>query len=221
MKNEQMNDACRVDHTALKQIKVVAFDCDGVMFDTALANRYYYSHILQHFGRAALSDEQFTYVHMHTVSESMAYLFPDKATLAAAHEFRKTMDYRQYLKYLEVEPHLVGLLQKLRPAIKTAIATNRTDTMGRLLAEFNLDGYFDLVVTSSDVLRPKPHPDALLRILEYFDLAPFQTIYIGDSAVDEMAARAAAIPLVAYRNRTLSSDYHIETLKELEEMLDL
>jgi HAD superfamily hydrolase (TIGR01509 family) len=205
----------------MKHVKVVAFDCDGVIFDTAQANRVYYSHILQRFGRPAVTDEQFTFVHMHTVSESMAYLFPDPKTLAAAHKYRKGMDYRPYLEYLKVEPHLVYLLEKLRPHIKTAIATNRTDTMDRLLAEFNLDGYFDLVVTSSDVKRPKPHPDALLKILDHFCLAPFQTIYIGDSQVDELAAKAAAIPLVAYRNPKLDSDYYIETLKELEVLLNL
>ena len=77
----------------MKHVKVVAFDCDGVMFDTAQANRFYYSHILQHFDRPAVTDEQFTFVHMHTVDESMAYLFPDETTLAAAYEFRKSMDY--------------------------------------------------------------------------------------------------------------------------------
>jgi HAD superfamily hydrolase (TIGR01549 family) len=205
----------------MNQIKAVAFDCDGVMFDTAQANRFYYSHILLHFDRPAVTDEQFTFVHMHTVDESMAYLFPDETILAAAYEFRKSMDYKQYLGYLTIEPHLVSLLEKLRPQIKTTIATNRTDTMDRLLAEFNLDGYFDLVVTSSDVMRPKPHPEALLKILNYFDLEPYQTIYIGDSQVDEMAARSAAMPFVAFRNRQLSADYHIDTLKELEELLNL
>jgi len=205
----------------MKHIKAVTFDCDGVMFDTARANRFYYSHILQQFDRPAVTDEQFAYVHMHTVDEAMAYLFPDKTTLAAAYEFRKSMDYRQYLGYLTIEPHLVALLEKLRPQIKTTIATNRTDTIDRLLAEFHLDGYFDLVVTASDVMRPKPHPEALFKILNYFDLEPDQTIYIGDSQVDEMAARAAAIPLVAYRNRELSADYHIDTLKELEALLNL
>ncbi|CAB1056266.1 Haloacid dehalogenase-like hydrolase [Olavius sp. associated proteobacterium Delta 1] len=205
----------------MKNVKAVAFDCDGVMFDTAQANRFYYSHILQHFSRPAVTDKQFAFVHMHTVDESMAYLFPDETTLAAAYEFRKSMDYKQYLGYFTIEPHLVSLLEKLRPQIKTTIATNRTDTMDRLLAEFNLDGYFDLVVTSSDVVRPKPHPEVLLKILNYFDLEPYQTIYIGDSQVDEMAARSAAIPLVAFRNRELSADYHIDTLKEVEELLNL
>ena len=205
----------------MRNIKVVAFDCDGVLFDTAQANRFYYSHILQHFGRPALTEEQFRFVHMHTLHESLAYLLPDKNTLEAAHDFRKTMDYRKYLSYLTVEPHLVALLEKLRPQIKTAIATNRTDTIEQLLAEFDLDGYFDLVVTSSDVKKPKPHPEALLKILEYFGLASHQVIYIGDSQVDELAARAAKMPLVAYRNRELAAEYHIDSLGELEELLEL
>ncbi len=205
----------------LKHIKLVAFDCDGVMFDTEQANRFYYSDILQHFGRPAITEEQFGFVHMHTVHESMAYLFPDENLLEAAQAFRKTMDYRKYLGYHTMEPQLVSLLEKLRPQIKTAVATNRTDTMDKLLAEFNLDGYFDLVVTSSDVKRPKPHPDALLKILDHFGLAPHQAIYIGDSQVDELAAKAANMPLAAYRNRDLTADFYIDSLGEIEKLLNI
>lgn len=208
-------------NTKVNDIQAVVFDCDGVLFDTEVANRIYYGRILQHFGRPDLTDEQFVFVHMHTVAEAIEYLFPDEKIRYEAHDFRKSMDYQEYLKYLDIEPYLVSLLEKLRPRIKTAIATNRTDTMNRLLAEFNLDGYFDLVVTSSDVERPKPHPDVLLKILNYFELAPNQTIYVGDSKVDELAAEAARIQLIAYRNRDLESNYHIDTLKDLEKILGL
>jgi beta-phosphoglucomutase-like phosphatase (HAD superfamily) len=102
----------------MNNIKLVVFDCDGVMFDTEQANRFYYSDMLQHFGRPALTDEQFGFVHMHTVHESMAYLFPDEAHLEAAQAFRKTMDYRKYLGYYTMEPQLVSLLEKLRPQKK-------------------------------------------------------------------------------------------------------
>ena len=200
---------------------VVAFDCDGVLFDTEQANRIYYSNILQHFGRPAVTDEQFAFVHMHTIFESLAYLFPDEKTLAAVHVFRKTMDYQQYLGYLTVEPHLVSLLEKLKPQFKTAIATNRTDTMNRLLAKFDLDGYFDLVVTASDVEQPKPHPDALLKISDHFNIRPDQVMYIGDSRLDELAARAAGMPLVAYRNPELSAEYYVNGLNEIEGLLEV
>ena len=201
------------------RFEVVAFDCDGVLFDTEQANRVYYSNILQHFGRPAVTEEQFAYVHMHTISESLAYLFPDKKTLAAAHLFRETMDYQKYLSYLTVEPHLVSLLQKLKPKFKTAIATNRTDTMNRLLAAFDLEEDFDLIVTASDVKRPKPHPDVLLKISDHFNIPPDQVIYIGDSRLDELAARSAGMPLVAYRNPELSAEYYVNNLSEIEGLL--
>lgn len=202
-------------------VELIAFDCDGVLFDTEQANRTYYSSILQHFGRPAVTDEQFAFVHMHTVFESLAYLFPDEKNLAAAHVFRKGLDYRQYISHLAIEPHLISLLEKLKPQFKTAIATNRTDTMHRLLAEYDLAGYFDLVVTASDVERPKPQPDALLKILDYFDLPPHRVIYIGDSKLDELSAKAAAIPLVAYRNPELSADYYINSLNEIERLIGI
>lgn len=201
------------------RFEVVAFDCDGVLFDTEQANRVYYSNILQHFGMPAVTEEQFAYVHMHTISESLAYLFPDEKTLGAAHLFRETMDYQQYLSYLTVEPHLVSLLQKLKPKFKTAIATNRTDTMNRLLAAFDLEGDFDLIVTASDVKRPKPHPDVLLKISDHFNIPPDQVIYIGDSRLDELAARSAGVPLVAYRNPELSAEYYVNNLSEIEGLL--
>jgi len=55
---------------------------------------------------------------------------------------------------------------------------------------------FDLVVTSLDVERPKPHPDSLLKILAQFKAAPRQSLYVGDSEVDEKTARAAGVPFV-------------------------
>ena len=56
----------------MEDVSVVAFDCYGVLFDTAQSNRAYYNEILNHFGRPSLTPEQFAYVHMHTLDESLA-----------------------------------------------------------------------------------------------------------------------------------------------------
>jgi HAD superfamily hydrolase (TIGR01509 family) len=205
----------------MNDLKVVVFDCDGVLFDTEAANRTYYNHILKHFGKPAMTTDQFVYAHQHTLNEAIAHLFDNEESIAAVHAYRRTMDYNRFLKLLRIEPHLVPLLSKIRPKLKTAIATNRSDTMDRLLAEFNLAEKFDLVVTSFDIPRPKPHPDALLKILSYFNIVPHQALYVGDSQVDAEAALAAEIPFVAYRNETLTTRYHIQNLKDLEELLEV
>jgi|GEM_PF-3964013 len=56
-------------------IEVVAFDCDGVLFDTEEANTAYYNNLLEPFGRPLMTPEQFAYVHMHTAEASIAFLF--------------------------------------------------------------------------------------------------------------------------------------------------
>ena len=203
----------------MNDVRVVAFDCDGVLFDTVEANRAYYNHILSHFGRPAMDEHQLRYVHIHTVQQCVAHLFADDADRQAAMAFRASIDYGPFLKYLTIEPHLKALLDWMRNRYQTAIATNRTDTMDRLLREFGLAGRFDLVVTSLDVERPKPFPDPLFKILSRFRVEPRQAVFVGDSEVDEATARAAGVPFIAYRNPALEASWHIESLKDLEGFL--
>ena len=191
----------------MTDIKVVVFDCDGVLFDTEKANKAYYNQVLNHFGAPDMTPEQFAYAHMHTADESIAYLFQDLGKYEEAQAYRKQMGYFRFIDTMEIEPHLKPLLRKLRPKYGTAIATNRSDTMQAVLEVHDLVGCFDMVVSALDVAHPKPHPESLNQILAYFRIDPGNAIYVGDSIVDEQAAKAAGIPLVAYRNPSLSAKY--------------
>lgn len=205
----------------MKPISVIAFDCDGVLFDTAQSNTSFYNAVLNHLGMPELTPEQFDVIFTHTVQESLEFLFGKNEKLAKAEAFRKQMRYDTFIREMIMEPHLIPLLEKIRPRFKTAIATNRTDSMRLVLKEFNLGPYFDLVVCASDVPHPKPHPDVLTRILDHFRITPHQALYVGDSHLDEAAALAAGIPFVAYGNPSLSAAHHIQSLKTLEDILQL
>ena len=202
-------------------IRAVVFDCDGVMFDTTEANTAYYNHLLQHFGQPPLTPEQFAYCHMHTVHNALDYLFAGTGRLAEARAYRRRhMSYRDFVPLMTLEPHLKPLLQRLRPHIKTAVGTNRSDTMEDVMTAHGLVQVFDLVVTARDVPAPKPAPDILNRILDEFGLEPAEAIYIGDSSLDEQAAAAAGMPLVAYRNRALQAWRHIDSLAAVPDLLE-
>jgi phosphoglycolate phosphatase len=195
-------------------LKVIAFDCDGVMFDTQKANREYYNRLLSHFGRPPLTTGQFDYIQVNTVEQSVARLF-SAAELKAVNQYRKEMSYLQFIKYMEIEPDLKTLLKGLRPEFKTAVATNRTDTMDKVLDEFGLVDLFDMVVTALDVPNPKPAPDCLQRILKAFEVAPSEVLYIGDSLLDQQAARAAGTQFIAFDNNDLEADRNIKSFSEL------
>jgi len=204
-----------------RPFEAVAFDCDGVMFDSSEANRAYYNKVLLHLGLPAMTAEQAAYAHMHTVDESLQHLIDDPQALAAAQQYRRRMGYLDFIRLMVMEPHLKTLLAKLRPAIRTAIATNRTDTMGRVLAEHGLEGQFDMVVTAMDVRNPKPHPEQLQVILDHFKLKPERMIYIGDSALDAQAAQAAEVPFIAFRNQSLPARMHVDNLAQVQQYLRL
>ena len=200
--------------------KVIAFDCDGVMFDTYKANKAYYNDILTFFGYPPITVEQFAYAQMQTVDKSLEMLFPDPVDYAKAQEYRKTKGYAPYVRYMEMEADLLDVLAYLRPARHTAVATNRTDTMKSVLEIHGLQSYFDKVVTALDVDNPKPAPDVLFCLMEYFDIREDEMLYIGDSKVDETAADVARVPFAAYGNPELKADYHISRLMEIKKIVE-
>ncbi|EPR37803.1 HAD-superfamily hydrolase, subfamily IA, variant 1 [Desulfococcus multivorans DSM 2059] len=200
-------------------IQIVIFDCDGVMFDTAGINRAYYNRVMTYMGRPEMTEEQFAYVHAHTGDESIAFLFEDERSFREAQAFRQTLDYMEFIPDMVMEPHLKPLIKTLRPRYKTAVVTNRTDTMPAIISEFDLKRDFDMVVTAWDVQNPKPDPEGLIKVLNHFRLSPEEAIYVGDTHVDEAASSAARVTFVAYANPGLNAAYHIHSLDEIRNIV--
>jgi len=198
-------------------LKLIVFDCDGVMFDSREANRRYYNDMLTAFSLPPMNEEEFAFVHMHNVTDSVNHIFrhapPELVT--EAHRFRAGLDYTPYLSFMVMETDLIEFLEFAGKHYKLAISTNRTTTMRPLLKTFQLDGYFDKVVTAGDVARSKPAPDALHDILAHFDCSAEQTIYIGDSEVDRQHTEAVGVPLIAFKNPTLPAQYHVNTFSQI------
>jgi HAD superfamily hydrolase (TIGR01509 family) len=201
------------------KVSSVIFDCDGVMFDSRQANINFYNYVLNHFGLPPMSEEDIPYIHMHTADESIQYLFGGTPYLDMAMDYRLRIDYTPFIEDMVMEPGLKELLSILKPEFGLAVATNRSNTIEKVLRLNGLDKYFDIVVSSLDVKNPKPHPDSLLRILGFFGIKPCEALYVGDSMVDYETARAAVVPFVAYKNRSLAAAHHVDHLMELTDVL--
>ena len=196
-------------------ISAVIFDCDGVMFDSRQANINFYNFILHHFRLPPMKEDDVPYIHVHTADESIQYLFSGTPYLQTAMDYRMKIDYGPFIKDMVMEPGLKELLNFLKPRFGLAVATNRSNTIDKVLRWNELDAYFDLVVSSLDVRNPKPHPEPLFKILDFFRIEPNEALYVGDSMVDCETARAAAVPFVAYRNSSLAAAHHLDHLMEL------
>ncbi len=201
-------------------LKLLVFDCDGVLFDSREANRAYYNAICKALGRPPLTEEEFHYVHMQTAENSVRFLFRHYPhLLEKALAFQKNLNYETFLPLLKPEPGLKELISSVRPPLKTAVSTNRTTTMGRILEIFDMAPFFDLVVTALIAPKPKPHPEALKIILDHFGVDPKETLYVGDSLVDYQLTQSLGVPLVAFKNRELPAAFHVNDFYELRRLL--
>ena len=201
-------------------ISAVIFDCDGVMFDSRRANVDFYNHILSHFGLRPLADDDVAFVHMHTAEESVNHIFRDSPYRAQAQEYRLTkLDHTPFIREMVMEPGLIELLEFLKPRFGLAVATNRSNTIGKVLECHDLTGYFDIVVSSLDVKNPKPHPEPILKIFDFFGIESHQCLYVGDSEVDWKVCQASGVTLVAYRNRGLKAPYYVDKLLDMLKIL--
>lgn len=198
-------------------LKLIVFDCDGVMFDSRRANTMYYNSLLAHFQLPPMDNQEEEYVHMHSVYDSLRHIFRhyQKPSLEEVHTHRLQGDYSAFLPFMEMEPELRPFLDRVKDRYHLAISTNRTNTMIPLLQSFALDGYFGKVMTADQVARPKPAPDALLEILNFFQCLPEEAIFIGDSILDEQHAAAAKVPLIAFKNKELQAAFHVQGFLEI------
>lgn len=201
-------------------LKTIILDCDGVMFDSRTANLRYYNFLLTHFGFTEMDDGETDYVHIHNVYDSVDHIFRNhpEQSIEAVHRFRKENSYLPFLKYMKMEPDLLPFLEATRGRYNLAIATNRTDTMAPLLREFSLVGYFGKVMTADNSRRPKPAADPLLEITEYFHCTVAESIYVGDSGIDEETAANCGMRLIAFRNRRLKAQFHVDSFREILEL---
>lgn len=198
-------------------LKLIVFDCDGVMFDSKKANTIYYNHLLDTFGHGPMGAEEVEYVHMHSVSSSVEQIFRHypETSLEHVHNYRAKCGYDPFLQYMEMEPDLVTFLEITGSKVHLAISTNRTNTMIPLLKSYKLDHYFEKVVTAATAKRPKPAPDGLLEILDHFKCKPEETLFIGDSVIDEQHAAACNVPLIAFKSPSLKAQYHVKSFTQI------
>lgn len=110
--------------------------------------------------------------------------------------------------------------------IKLGIVTSRYDF------EVNEDiilnkvlHYFDVIVAYSEVLRPKPYPDQLLKALNELNIDPYDALYVGDTLYDYECAKSGNVDFILANwgkvdRRDNFNDKNIKICKKPIELLE-
>jgi len=200
----------------MERIRAVIFDCDGVLFESRKANLAYYNRILEAFDYAPVTAAQNELAQLcHTASspDVLAGLMA-KDDVPPALAFAARLNYREFIPLMDPQPDLIEMLQGVSQCVPLAVATNRGTSIRPILGHFGLDQFFRVVVNSRDVARPKPEPDMLLLAARRLGLPPEKCLFVGDSGLDQRAAKSAGILFAGYGGG-VEGDYALDNHRQL------
>jgi len=200
-------------------IRLVIFDCDGVLFDSEPANLAFYREVLHRADAPPMPESSEAAYHSLASAQLFERLFGDRPDLLARVQgVARATDYAPFFPLMSPKPLLRETLAVLHERYAIAMATNRGQTTQGVIESYALREYFDLAVGVLDVARPKPHPDMLLRCLEHFAVAASEAVYVGDQATDFEAAEAAGMAFIGMGpmcGRTKLSAQRFEEIPEI------
>jgi phosphoglycolate phosphatase len=192
--------------------KLLVFDLDGTLIDSRRDLTNTVNAMLAHYGKMTLSEEVVaSYIgdgagvlvrralaHAHAIADEPDP--HDDAFVDEALEWFIAYYKIHKLDYTTVYPGVMEALATIRrghPALPMAVLTNKPVMPSRAICEhFGLDKYFFANYGGNSFATKKPDPEGLLRlvaeasVLVGREIAPGETVMIGDSHVDVATARA-------------------------------
>ena len=183
--------------------KVIIYDCDGVILDSMESNYIFYNRVMEFLGRSEIdrnNSDAKRVLHTYSFNNVMEYFFAGDLRRDDAFQFAKTIHYRDLMPFMRMEDGFVQALDQLKGQTALAICTNRATSMEMIIKDFGLEGYFDYIMTASQVTYPKPHPEPLQKVLKHFGVEPDEALFIGDGEVDMQAAQGAGVPFISYKS---------------------
>jgi len=93
---------------------------------------------------------------------------------------------------------VIEYLSSVRKAgLRTAICTNKpAPLVQKIMRELGLDGLFDVVLSGDQFAKKKPDPEMVIHCMSFLNIQREKAVLIGDSLVDQEAARRAGVPFI-------------------------
>lgn len=185
------------------KIKLVMWDLDGTLVDSALDLAHSINAMLRHFKRPELPVETIgTFIgdgapmlvrralgdpkHEDFVKEALEYFL----TYYREHKLDNTYVYDGVIPALAA----IGAARNGSPGRKQAVLTNKPVRPSRdIVAGLGLSQYFAQVYGGNSFETKKPDPLGAKTLMQELGAAPEETVMVGDSQNDSLTARNAGM----------------------------
>ena len=183
--------------------KTVIFDLDGTLLNTLddLADSTNYA--LSKFGYPTRTIEEVRQFVGNGVAKLIERAIPDGKNNP---NFEKCLsifkeNYAQNM-YNKTAPYngIIEMLSNLKSkGIKIAVVSNKFDLAVKELCKKYFEGFIDFAAGENEAqgIKKKPAPDTVISVLNEFNFAPEDAVYVGDSDVDIMTAKNSQMPCIS------------------------
>ena len=183
--------------------KAVIFDLDGTLLNTLddLADSTNYA--LSRFGYPTRTIEEVRQFVGNGVAKLIDRAIPEGKNNP---NFEKCLaifkeNYAQNM-YNKTAPYngIIEMLSNLKSkGIKIAVVSNKFDLAVKELCKKYFEGFIDFAAGENEAqgIRKKPAPDTVISVLNKFNFAPEDAVYVGDSDVDIMTAKNSKMSCIS------------------------
>lgn len=190
----------------------VIFDLDGVLADTHPIHRQAWGQFLHERG-LQVSEQEMDFVLEGVKREDILQHFLGDLSAPELRSYGERKDelFHQFADQVGAIPGVMEFIQQCECAqISLAVATSagkrRTHTV---LERLGLAGRFSAIVTSDDVIHPKPHPSVFKQAAAGMRLSPDRVLVAEDSQAGIRAAKRAGMKCLGLaRGARVSQLYH-------------
>lgn len=183
--------------------KAVIFDLDGTLLNTLddLADSTNYA--LSRFGYPTRTIEEVRQFVGNGVAKLIERAIPEGKNNP---NFEKCLaifkeNYAQNM-YNKTAPYngIIEMLSNLKSkGIKIAVVSNKFDLAVKELCKKYFEGFIDFAAGENEAqgIKKKPAPDTVISVLNEFNLASEDAVYVGDSDVDIMTAKNSKMSCIS------------------------
>jgi beta-phosphoglucomutase family hydrolase len=190
------------------------FDMDGTLIDNTPFHFKSWQMMYRKYNKGELSKE--TYygeISGVPVMQTIRRVFGEGKTekeLEALLDEKEDFYRQSYLPYLAPINGLENFLSELKDAgVKMAMGTSATQAdIDFIFDHIPIAQYFDVVINSTHVTRPKPDPQVFLKAAEKLRMPPVKCVVFEDSLAGVKAANSAGMKVAAITTGHTAADLH-------------
>ncbi len=205
----------------MSKVNTVLFDFDGTIMDTNEVIIRSWQHTFKTVEGKERPKEHIIETFGEPLYVTMEKLLP-QIPLEEGVSIYRGYHYSNFKDLIEVFPGVIEVIKELKNRdYKVAIVTSRlrkTTCMG--LEKYDMEKYFDSIITCDDTDKHKPDPEPINIALERLKSSPNEAIMVGDSMFDILCAKNAGVKSAFVGWSLAASSLKPEEKKEIDYFLE-